>query len=227
MNGKEIGILKNINKRTAICLILCLIVNCSVYWVTQFLMSGVYHYDLTIAFDMAVPLQPWWVIIYVLSFPFWALMYILIAREGEEQCAKLVITDIVAKIICGVFFVVMPTTIARPELGDGLGDFLLGIIYGVDMPFNLFPSIHCLVSWLCFIGIRKEKNASFKLKLYTCAFAIAICLSTQLTKQHYIVDLVSGVVMAEGLYWIVEHVKIKNKPIYQGVVNFLRKEKYE
>ncbi|MDD6920230.1 MAG: phosphatase PAP2 family protein [Eubacteriales bacterium] len=190
-------------------------------------MSNDYHYDLTIAFDMAVPLQPWWVIIYVLSFPFWAVMYIIIAREGEEQCAKLVITDIVAKIICGVFFVLMPTTIARPELGNSLGDYLLSIIYGVDMPYNLFPSIHCLVSWLCFIGIRKEKNASFKLKLFTCIFAIAICLSTQLTKQHYIVDLVSGIAMAEGLYWLVEHVKFKDKPVYQGVVNFLRKEKYE
>ena len=66
----------------------------------------------------------------------------------------------------------------------------------MDSPTNLFPSIHCLVSWLCAIGLRGAKVSNWY-KVFSYTFAIAVCVSTQLTKQHYIVDVFGGIALAE------------------------------
>lgn len=31
-------------------------------------------------------------------------------------------------------------------------------VYAVDAADNLFPSIHCLVSWFCYIGLRGRRD---------------------------------------------------------------------
>lgn len=65
----------------------------------------------------------------------------------------------VSRLVCGVIFMVFPTTNVRPEVtGTGFSVFLLQFLYGLDQPTNLFPSIHCLVSWFCYTGIRGRKE---------------------------------------------------------------------
>lgn len=59
--------------------------NCFVYWTTQFLCAGRRHFDLTTDFDRWVPVQSWWVLIYVASFAFWVICYILIARFNDRE----------------------------------------------------------------------------------------------------------------------------------------------
>ncbi len=178
----------------------CFVLNCLVYWFTQWLMADAYHYDLTLPVDRKLPVAPWWVSIYILSYGFWALNYILIGRQSRKACYRLAFADYISKIVCGVIFALLPTTNVRPVLGDGFWDMMLGLIYKMDSPTNLFPSIHCLVSWLCYIGLRGTKVPTWY-KLFSLAFAIAICASTQFTKQHYIVDVAGGLVLAEAAFW--------------------------
>lgn len=70
-------------------------------------------------------------------------------------------------------------------------------LYWVDDADNLFPSIHCLVSWFCYIGIRGRKEIPKWYQNCSCATAIIVFLSTLTTKQHVIVDIIGGVVIAE------------------------------
>ena len=72
-----------------------------------------------------------------------------------------------------------------------------GFLYSIDQPTNLFPSIHCLVSWFCFIGIKDREDIPKWYKVFSCIFAIMVFVSTQVTKQHYLVDVVGGVLIAE------------------------------
>lgn len=178
----------------------CFVLNCVVYWFTQWLMEGAYHYDLTLPVDRALPVSSWWVSIYILSYGFWALNYILIGRQSREACYRLAFADYISKIVCGIIFIALPTTNVRPELGHGFWDTMLGFIYEMDSPTNLFPSIHCLVSWLCFVGLRGTKIPLWY-RLVSAGCAIAICASTQFTKQHYIVDVVGGIALAEIAFW--------------------------
>lgn len=97
----------------------------------------------------------------------------------------------------------------RPVLyGDGIWVSLLQAVYKMDAPTNLFPSIHCLVSWFSFIGIRGRKSVPKAYRVFSCLFAILVCVSTQVTKQHYIVDVFGGIAIAEITYYIAFHTNI-------------------
>lgn len=185
-------------------LLACFLWNCLIYWGTQQTIEGfgLELHDLTTPLDRQVPFQPAWVSIYVLSFPFWAVSYILTARENSrEDWFRFVFADMLAKLICGIIFIIFPTTNIRPEItGDGFWDHLMSLIYHLDPPLDLFPSIHCLTSVMCWLGIRKCERIPHWYRDFTLLFAVMIFASTQFTKQHYLVDILGGTAAAAGCF---------------------------
>ena len=138
-------------------LLSCVAVNSLVYFGTEALTGNWKHYDLTLPIDRAIPLVPGFTVIYLGCYIFWIINYILIARQGEEHCFRFVTADMLSRIVSGIIFILLPTTNVRPVLaGDDIFVKLLGMIYSIDEPTRLFPSIHCLVSWFCYIGIRGQ-----------------------------------------------------------------------
>ena len=188
-------------------LIGCFVLNFLVYSITQHLGSNLYHYDFTTGFDRSVPFCPAWVSIYVLSFPFWVISYALTARENSKEFwYRFVFADMLARVVCGVFFLLIPTTNVRPEItGDGFWDNAMAFIYAMDMPYDLFPSIHCLASLMCYLGIRKCSTLPKTYRYGTLVFAILVFISTQFTKQHYIVDVIGGITVALGCFTLSMH----------------------
>ncbi len=148
--------------------------------------------------DRLIPVVPMWSVIYMLSYVFWVVSYILISRESKELCYKLIIADLMSKVVCLLIFVVMPTAIVRPEVsGNDLGGWLLNWVYNADTPDNLFPSMHCLISWFCFRYILPCKKVSAVYKVISGVMTFAIFASVVFTKQHVIVDIFGGVLVAE------------------------------
>lgn len=167
------------------------------------------HYDFTSELDMKIPFIKEWVVIYLICYVFWVVNYILISREGKEHWFRFAFADMLSRLICGIFFIVLPTTNVRPVVsGDDIFSKLMRLVYSADMPTNLFPSIHCLVSWFCFVGIRRSKKVPTWYKIFSCIFAILVCLSTQFTKQHYLIDIFGGVLLAEICYFLAHHSQI-------------------
>ena len=106
-------------------------------------------HDMTAAFDRAFPFSPVWVFVYVAAFPFWIYQYSVVAKESRSLCYRLVAADFAAKVICLLFFVLLPTHNVRPPLETGgFTGWAMRTIWLLDTPTNLFPSIHCFVSWL-------------------------------------------------------------------------------
>ena len=180
------------------------------------------HYDLTTQLDRMVPLVPGWMYIYFGCYLFWVINYIMVARihkENPDDFYRFVTTDMMSRIVCGVFFFLMPTTNVRPEvIGDTFADVMLRFLYSIDQPANLFPSIHCLVSWMCFIGIRGNKRVPVWYQAFSCIFALLVVISTQTTKQHYIVDAIAGILIAEVLFALNKRI-----PAYRYVQNFFNR----
>lgn len=188
---------------TIIPLLCCFGVNCLIYYGVRILAAGKKHYDFTTAFDRAVPVIPEFVILYLGCYIFWVVNYILIARQGKEYCMRFVFADIMSRLICGVFYLFLPTTNIRPELlGNDVWTVILKAVYATDAADNLFPSIHCLVSWFCYIGIRGRKEIPKWYRGFSCIFAILVFISTQVTKQHYIIDVIGGIIIAELTFYI-------------------------
>ncbi len=227
MTGRIIMLkkLKNfIPSYAVIPLIICVIFNFSVYLGSRAFMQGraAHYYDMTLAIDEAIPVIPAFTIIYFGCYIFWIANYIIVCRLGKEHCYKYLFADLMGKAICLLFYLFLPTTNVRPEItGTGIFDMLLNFLYTIDSADNLFPSIHCLVSWYCYAGLRDRKEVSVAYKNFSLIFALLVCVSTLVTKQHVIVDVIAGVGFAE-LTWQISQ-KIGGWKFY---TLFERKEKY-
>lgn len=179
-------------------LVFCYFFNCLTFWGTQDLMANAYHYDMTTAFDRAIPVIPAFVFIYVSFFAFWFGNFIYISHLGREYWFRFVAADLLTRLICVMFFMLLPTTNVRPDLsGTDLASAGLRAVYANDPPTDLFPSIHCLVSWLCFIGLRGNERVPKGYRRFACVYALLICASTLFVRQHVVADVFSGIAIAE------------------------------
>lgn len=179
-------------------ILIALIFNCAVFWLTRPITAGLRHYDLSLPIDSALPLIPAFVVIYVLAFFQWLVGYVLICRDSRERCYRVMSGEIVSKTVCLVFFLVLPTSMTRPEItGSDIFSRMLSIVYALDTPDNLFPSIHIIESWLCFRGSIGAKSLSRGYKASMLLFTLLVTASVVLVKQHLVVDIISGVAVAE------------------------------
>ena len=136
-------VLRWIPKYSIIPLITALVLNTLVYSGTMVLCKGLYHHDFTTAFDRMVPVIPEFTSIYLICYVFWVVNYIMTARISREHMYRFLTADYLSRIVCGIFFVFLPTTLVRPEItGTGFWDQALRFVYSIDQSANLFPSIH-------------------------------------------------------------------------------------
>ena len=156
------------------------------------------HLDMTTSWDLAVPFLPWTVVIYLGTFLFWYYVYVRSALQDRDKADRFFCTQVLTVLISFVTFLIVPTTNVRPEVGGpGFWNWVMRIVYGVDTPENLFPSLHCSTAWLCWVGLRSRKDISLRLKLFAFVLGVAVCVSTLTTRQHVIADAVVGVALCE------------------------------
>lgn len=168
-----------------------------VYWGGAALAETRHHYQFSTALDRAIPLIPWTVCIYFGCYAFWALHYCLCAAV-PTRARRFFTADFIAKGVCFVFFVGLPTTMARPAVqGLNVWGSLVRALYILDAPVNLFPSIHCLNSWLCWASARDIPAFSRGYKAFALCAAVAVCVSTLTLRQHVLLDVAGGILLAE------------------------------
>jgi membrane-associated phospholipid phosphatase len=182
-------------------LILCVIFNFTVYSGARLFYKNRIFHNLTSYYDVKIPVIPIFVLIYFGSYLFWIVNYILISRINKDHCYHFLMADLLGKLICGIIYIKFPTTNIRPHIiTSGIFVDMLKFLYNTDAANNLFPSIHCLVSWYCFAGLRNCKTIPRWYRYFSLFMAIMICISTLTTKQHVIIDVLGGVMLAE-LTW--------------------------
>lgn len=185
-----------------------LILNGITYNVSRLFTRGMTHYDLSLALDGKIPFVPSAIVIYILSFAFWAMGFVVIGRESKSVCYRVFTGEQIAKFLCLVIFMVLPTCMARPEVpGSDIFSQLTRFIYWTDTPDNLLPSIHCLDSWVVFRGAMKCHKVGKGYKLGCFIFALMVFASTLLVKQHVIVDVFAGVAVVEIGLWLADRLK--------------------
>ena len=164
--------------------------------------------------DDMFPLVPVFVVIYLYSFLFWLVAPAVVSLTPRRNYVNYLIGFVIAQLIGFVFFVFVPTYMDRVEENlfvlidkPGLFNEMLKVVYeqdGGNMAYNLAPSYHCLLSAYAYLGIRKQETISKGFRIYTLIMAIIICLSTVLVKQHYFIDIVTGVGFAVISYMMIE-----------------------
>ena len=179
-------------------LLIVLIFNFIVYYTPKVVESHLAHHTVSTAFDAWLPRVPVFIFIYVLAYIQWFLGYVIIARDSKERCYRVLSGEIIAKVFALAIFLIYPTTMDRPGVEvTGFSTWAMSFIYWTDTPTNLFPSVHCIESWLCCRGaIGLKRMPKWYTWLQFC-FTALVFASVLFTKQHIWPDILGGVALAE------------------------------
>lgn len=179
-----------------------LLLNFFTYNITPIWTQKMHHYSMETGLDEALPFLPVFVIPYILAFSQWILGYLAIARTDKQYCYRVISGEIIAKFLVCICFILLPTTMQRAEItGTDICSRLVAFIYRTDTATNLFPSIHCLESWICYRGAHNRKYFSRAYETGMLVMTILVFLSTVFIKQHVVLDMVSAVAVCEiGLF---------------------------
>ncbi len=185
-------------------LLLCVVVfNSLIYNEGRFLARGSLHLRFGTLVDDAIPFLPWTVLIYWGCYLFWTINYVLGVKGGGSGRNRFIAAHFIGESICFLAFVFLPTTMRRPEItGNTFCESIVRITCQNDSADNLLPSIHCFVSWLCWIGVRDNPSVPRWYRTVSLLLAAAVCISTLTVKQHVIADVFTGVLLAEFSYFL-------------------------
>ncbi len=154
--------------------------------------------------DRAIPLVPESIWIYGSG----TLMCLLAWLSVPDRWAarRLYFTITMSAVLCGVVFLVFPTTYPRHlwPLPPGDSSTLMEFrsLRSADTPSNCFPSQHVALAWalaLCWCDWTKHRW----FKPLILAWAVLVTLGTLTTKQHYLWDLPPGMLVGVVSWWAV------------------------
>ena len=198
----KLDIDKLIPKYARLPLIVAVMFNFATYIGANLIVGDAPHTDISMKIDSFIPFCPFFITFYILSYVQWVVGYIVISHHSREYCYKVVTADLIAKTVCFLFYVFFPTTLVRPEItGNGFFEFVTRIVYAVDPASNLFPSIHCLESWVVFRCALKMKLPNWY-KVLMGFFSLGVFASVVFVKQHVFIDIPAGVLVFELGYLI-------------------------
>lgn len=155
--------------------------------------------------DQAVPFIPQTVWIYITEYIFFLAVYVT-ARD-YLNINKYAYSFLALQTTAVIIFFLWPTTFPRNQfpLDANTLDFLTHKVFSalrqMDSPNNCAPSLHVSSVYLASFVFLDEQKSKFK---WFFSWATLIALSTLTTKQHYLIDVVTGLGMA-GIFYYVFH----------------------
>lgn len=147
-------------------------------------------------FENNIPFIDWTIWIYLSDYLFVAVVFTLL--KERKNMNQIFYSQMLLLVVSMIIFFLLPTTFPRPTVEyTGLTGSLVKLLHSLDTPGNAFPSVHVGFSFLASFGfLREQKNKCWFFMLW----AILISLSTLTIKQHYVLDAVSGFLMAIIFY---------------------------
>ncbi len=146
------------------------------------------------ALDSIIPLWTPFIFFYLSYFVLliWTPVYLI--RTNELRILKIgLLAVIIACVVAYIFYIMFQNKVSRPIiLEDNIFDRAYNYLnFQVDQ-YNALPSLHVAISTIAAVMFFKSKSKYF---LVVLIWAILIILSTVLTKQHYFLDLVTGLIL--------------------------------
>lgn len=190
--------LKNVIIRQIIILIFQVVL----YFGCELFQKNPKNMDLPI--DKKIPALAYFALIYVLWFPLIAIFPISLFKEAKNLYELYVICWIIDIVISVIIYLAYPTTCTRPnDLENIKGGWMLKILYKFSYKgLNCSPSMHCSISTLVLIFALTASTMPVNLRIIYSTTALGIILSTLFTKQHVLIDLVTGVLLALVIFLI-------------------------
>jgi membrane-associated phospholipid phosphatase len=151
--------------------------------------------------DQYVPFWPIWALPYVLSILWWGVAALWAYLKMEDSLyVAFIIGWISACLIGYAIFIFYPNYMIRPQVtGTGWAEWLIRFIYANDRTYNAFPSQH-LWDTVIISLIWSRWKPKWRWPLW--GFTLIVAMSTLFTGQHWIMDVIGGILLAVVGYFI-------------------------
>lgn len=168
-------------------------------------------YSLVTDIDRAVPVVRLFVVPYLAWYPFIFIVLIYYCIKDKHAYFKSLLSIICGVLVSYIIYSLFQTTVPRPMLTENdICTRLINFVYNRDNPYNCFPSIHVLTTYLVFKGMTSCRNQGAIATVIITVMCILIILSTQFIKQHVIMDAIFAIILGETIYKIMDLVVEKN-----------------
>jgi len=156
-------------------------------------------YLLSTALDDRTPFIPAFVVPYVIWYPFIFAVLIGLLRKDRNAYYRSLLALCLGLVSCYIVYLLFQTTVPRPDMSlyTGLFADMLNVVYATDMPYNCFPSIHVMTSYLTILAGRSFGPRG---RWTIGIVGTAIILSTLFIKQHVIADVIAGIAVAHVVH---------------------------
>jgi membrane-associated phospholipid phosphatase len=178
----------------------------AVYFPINRLASGGWALELPI--DSYIPLLPLAVIPYLIGVLLFIAVPVYAALSaGRGEYEALLISVLFVTLMSYIIYIMFPTYVIRPDIPhDSLFSNALNSLYQSDKPYNAAPSGHTYLTLVFALYLNRWHP---KHKWIFSIVALAIIASTLLTKQHYVLDVVTGLIMGIGGYVVGRYAQSK------------------
>ena len=158
------------------------------------------------AFDYAIPFCEYFII------PYCAWYFLLIGvglytlLKDKTSFIKYMLFMIIGYTACMLVYWVYPIAQdLRPAAfpRDNFCSRLVGLIYSMDPPFNILPSMHVVGSFMCAAAVANcptvKRTGS---KVLVSLLAVVISISTVFVKQHSVLDTAAAFALSIIIFFI-------------------------
>jgi membrane-associated phospholipid phosphatase len=133
------------------------------------------------------------------AFPVYASLYLdlgllIVLLRTWRAFVRMQTACLLACLIACLVYVLFPMSYPRPQLAEhGVAQVWLVAYWEGDGPACTFPSLHVTLAWLLAFSLGARSQ---RWRVAWWLNALAISVSTLLVKQHYVVDVAGGIVLA-------------------------------
>jgi len=153
--------------------------------------------------DLGTPFIPQTVWVYMSEYLFFYTIF-LTCRD-IVNLNRYIYSFLALQLVSVTIFWLWPTTYPRdaypliPDAMDRATYFLFNSLRQTDSPASCAPSLHVSSVYLSSFLFLKEQKEKF---IWFFVWGTLIAISTLTTKQHYLIDVITGFMMAVGVFWL-------------------------
>jgi membrane-associated phospholipid phosphatase len=157
--------------------------------------------SLSTPLDARIPFVPETVFLY--AWVYTAMVFPLFVVRSSALFRRVGLAYAIVIAVCLATFAVFPVTAVdlRPDAGaldvSRFSGWAVKLVYTLDPPFNLFPSVHLAVATLAALSAWTARPIYGAIGF---AWLIPIAVSVSTVKQHFLIDIVAGAGLAFAAY---------------------------
>jgi membrane-associated phospholipid phosphatase len=146
-----------------------------------------------------IPFMPWTFIIYISVYA----EALIVMRTIPARLLKRALPLFALMTTIAIFFFLF-FPVEYPRMLYTSTNHFVSIFRITDGPGNCFPSLH-VATTIFFAGLYSLKQGSNWEKALMWLWTIAVIISVLTTKQHYVIDVIGGIVLAVPFVWFIKN----------------------